>query len=78
MARLVERDKADRSFNLDFWEKVGAQRYFKTAWQMVLEVEAIKGGKPEHLKMNRSVQNIIRKKVNLKIHTFLGEVKLAN
>ena len=43
MARLVKASEQDRSFDLVFWKKVGAEGRFEAAWQMVSEVQAIKG-----------------------------------
>ena len=43
MARLVKAKDMDRSFDLLFWKRVGAEGRFAAAWQMVSEVNAIKG-----------------------------------
>lgn len=43
MARLVKAKDMDRSFDLLFWRQVGAEDRFAAAWQMVSEVNAIKG-----------------------------------
>ncbi len=61
MARLVERDKADRSFDLDFWQKVGAKGRFEAAWQMVIEVQAFRGKNVDQSRLQRSVQSIKRR-----------------
>jgi hypothetical protein len=42
MARLIKPSEMDRSFDLEFWRKVGAEGRFAAAWEMVLEVNAIK------------------------------------
>ena len=60
MSKLVSLNKMDRSFDLEFWDKVGVQGRFQALWQMVLEAEAIKGKNVPPLQ--RSVQNIKRRK----------------
>jgi len=60
MARMVRIDEADRSFDLTFWERVGADGRFAAAWQMVLEVDAIRGKDVSQPRLQRSVQNLER------------------
>jgi hypothetical protein len=58
MARLVKAKDMDRSFDLLFWERVGAEGRFAAAWQMVSEVNAIKGKDTGESRLQRSVQSI--------------------
>jgi hypothetical protein len=60
MARLIKATDLDRSFDLEFWEKVGAEGRFSAAWEMVLEVNAIRGKERNEPGLRRSVQNIQR------------------
>jgi len=60
MARLVKAKDMDRSFDLLFWERVGAEGRFAAAWQMVSEVNAIKGKDVGESRLQRSVQSIQR------------------
>jgi len=60
MARLIKATDMDRSFDLEFWEKVGAEGRFSAAWEMVLEVDAIRGKEKNEPRLRRSVQNIQR------------------
>jgi hypothetical protein len=60
MARLVRVSEADRDFDLLFWKKVGAEGKFAGAWQMVSEVNAIKGKDSGESRLQRSVQSIQR------------------
>jgi hypothetical protein len=60
MARLIRATEMDRSFDLEFWEKVGAEGRFSAAWEMVLEVNAIRGKERNEPRLRRSVQNIQR------------------
>ncbi len=61
MARLVRRDQQDRSFDLEFWEKVGAAGRFDAAWQMIKEVQLIRGQSGELPRMQKNVTRIIRR-----------------
>ncbi len=38
MSRLVSLQKADSSFDLAFWKKVGPQGKFEAAWDMVRDL----------------------------------------
>lgn len=62
MARKVSRDQMDRSFDLEFWDKVGVQGRFEALWQMVQEVHIIRGENVGESRLQRSVQNIKRRK----------------
>jgi hypothetical protein len=43
-----------------FWKRVGAEGRFAAAWQMVSEVNAIKGKEIGESRLQRSVQSIQR------------------
>ena len=59
MARMVRLKDADRSFDLEFWAKIGPQGRFSAAWDMVREyMILIKGKDAAQLRLQRSVQNI--------------------
>ncbi|KPK18303.1 MAG: hypothetical protein AMK69_24970 [Nitrospira bacterium SG8_3] len=60
MARLVKAKDKDRSFDLLFWKRVGAEGRFAAAWQMVSEVNAIKGKDIGESRLQRSVENVKR------------------
>ncbi len=62
MSKLVSLNEMDRSFDLEFWDKVGVNGRFEAMWQMVLEVQAMKGKNVEQFRLQRSVQNIKRRK----------------
>jgi hypothetical protein len=61
MSRLVHRDQQDRSFDLEFWEKVGAAGRFEAAWQMLKEVQLIRGQSGELPRMQRNVTRVLRR-----------------
>jgi hypothetical protein len=60
MARLIKAVEMDRSFDLAFWKKVGAEGRFSAAWEMVLEVNAIRGKERREPRLRRSVQSLKR------------------
>lgn len=41
MCRLVDRSKAKRDFDRQFWKKVGVLGRFVAAWQMVLQAGSV-------------------------------------
>lgn len=60
MARLIRSVDLDRSFDLLFWKEVGAEGRFEAAWQMVLELGAMRGMEIGESRLQRSVQGIQR------------------
>jgi hypothetical protein len=60
MARLIRAVEMDRAFDLEFWDRVGAEGRFSAAWEMVLEVNAIRGKERHEPRLRRSVQTIQR------------------
>lgn len=60
MARLVPLREADRSFDREFWRRVGAQGRFAAMWQMVVEAEKIRGGDERQLRLDRTVESLSR------------------
>jgi hypothetical protein len=60
MGRLIRAAELDRSFDLAFWKKVGAEGRFSAAWEMVMDVNAIRGKERNESRLRRSVQNIQR------------------
>lgn len=61
MSRLVRRDQQDRAFDFDFWQKIGAAGRFAAAWQMVREVNRIRGNNGEQPRLQRSVSVLKRR-----------------
>jgi len=56
LVRFGEGEKMDR----EFWRNVGAEGRFSAAWEMVGEVDAIRGQDGSQPRLQRSVQNIQR------------------
>lgn len=54
-ARLVPFGEADRSFDREFWRKVGPEGRFAAAWQMVVDAHLLRGKDASELRLQRSV-----------------------
>jgi hypothetical protein len=63
MTRILRNhEKDDGSFDLEFWQKVGAEERFAAAWEMVQEAAACQGqGGLEPLQ--RSVTRTVRSSI---------------
>lgn len=60
MARLVRLENDDGGFDQEFWSKVGDEGRFAAMWEMVEELNAIRGDDASQPRLRRSVQNIQR------------------
>jgi hypothetical protein len=45
---------ADRSYDIDFWQRAGAERRFEAAWELVVEAHVRRGGDRRELRFQRS------------------------
>lgn len=62
MSRVARREQhSDRSFDIEFWQKIGDVGRFAAAWQMIKEVQLIRGQKGELPRMQKNVTRIIRR-----------------
>ena len=61
MSRLIKRDKDDRSFDLEFWQRLTPTVRFKAAWEMVVNYELNQGKTHAELRLNRSVTYLKQK-----------------
>jgi len=60
IARLINIKDDDRSFDLEFWQQAGATARFAAAWQMVLDMQTIRGEDEYQSRLQRSVENVER------------------
>lgn len=63
-AKKVRKSSRDsKSFDREFWKKLGHEARFKAAWEMVSEVSLFRG-EPDasQQRLQRSIQNIKRRK----------------
>jgi len=58
--RLIHRRDNDRAFDLEFWQAAGAEARFAAAWQMVNEVQLIRGEHVTESRLQRSVEHLER------------------
>ena len=49
-------------FSKDFWKKIGTEGRFAAAWEMVVEADLFRGKNASQPRLQRSVQNIQRRK----------------
>jgi hypothetical protein len=62
MSRVVSREQhSERSFDIEFWQRVGDVGRAAAAWQMVREVQRIRGLSGELPRLQKSVTRIIRR-----------------
>ncbi len=61
MVRVLHSVKDDDgSFDLEFWERVGAEGRFAAAWEMVAESAALRGEHADQPRLQRSVVRVER------------------
>jgi len=49
----------DGSFDLDFWQRIGAEGIFAAAWEMIEESRAFRGEHGDEPRLQRSVLRVI-------------------
>ena len=60
MERKVQLDHMDRSFDVEYWQRLGPEAIFEAAWDMVVQAWKVKGRDPNELRLQRSVEAIQR------------------
>lgn len=60
MERKVQLDQMDRSFDVEYWQRLGPEAIFEAAWDMVVQAWKVKGRDPNELRLQRSVEAIQR------------------
>ncbi len=61
MSRLTTFNKCDKSFDVEFWSKLGVEKKFIAAWEMTREVNLIRGKNGTQSGFQRSF-SLIRKR----------------
>ncbi|MBC8115642.1 MAG: hypothetical protein H7062_14760 [Candidatus Saccharimonas sp.] len=54
--RFTRIEDADRSFDLAFWQSQSDAARFAAAWELVVTAHRWKGGSPNELRLQRSVE----------------------
>lgn len=52
----------DGSFDILFWQRVGAEGIFAATWDMVREVQLIRGLHANESRLQRSITRVIRRR----------------
>ncbi len=60
MSRLSKLEDADRSFDIEFWQRLGDEAIFAAAWEMVVFAHEFKGRDVSELTFQRSLKKIQR------------------
>ena len=61
MERLIRDGHDDGSFDRDFWRRLGHEARFAAAWDMVAEVDLIRGKDARESRLQRSVEHLQRR-----------------
>jgi len=62
MVRKVKTTDQDRSFDLEFWGRVGVQGKFAAAWEMVCDLAKWKPGYAKQQGLRRSIATLQRRR----------------
>lgn len=60
MSRLVKLKDADRSFDIEFWQRQGDAAIFAAAWEMVVFANKVKGRDASELTFQRTLKKLQR------------------
>jgi hypothetical protein len=60
MGRLTPLKDADRSFDIEFWQRLGDRAIFATAWEMVVFANEFKEEDASKLTFQRTIKKIQR------------------
>ncbi|MEZ5403791.1 MAG: hypothetical protein R2729_29195 [Bryobacteraceae bacterium] len=56
MERRGKLAELDRSFDIEYWQRLGSEAIFEEAWRMVEEAHRLQGRDPRELELQRSVE----------------------
>jgi hypothetical protein len=60
MERLTRLEDADRSFDIEFWQRLGDDAIFAAAWEMVVFAHKFKGRNVSELAFQRTLRKTQR------------------
>jgi len=60
MMRKGRMSEMDRSFDVEFWQRLGSRAIFDAAWELVEDAWKLKGRDPNELRLQRTVVRIQR------------------
>jgi hypothetical protein len=62
MERYGRLPDMDRSFDIEYWQRLGPAAIFEAAWQMTVDAHALQPGGPNELRLRRTVENLQRQR----------------
>jgi hypothetical protein len=60
MERYGRMADMDRSFDIEYWQRMGPAAIFEAAWQMVVEAHSRRPGQSDELRLRRTVESFQR------------------
>lgn len=60
MERKGRIEEMDRSFDIEFWQRLGDQAIFDAAWEMVVFANKFKGRDASELRFQRTIRKVKR------------------
>jgi hypothetical protein len=61
MERYGRLSEMNRSFDIEYWQRLGSEAIFDAAWQMVVDAYAQRHGNPDELRLQRTIENFQRR-----------------
>jgi hypothetical protein len=55
MSRLVRQEDAGRDFDVEFWQKLGDEKIFAAAWDLVVTAASMRGASDDQLRLQRPI-----------------------
>lgn len=60
MERYGRLKDMDRSFDIEYWQRLGPEAILEAAWQMVVDVHSRRPGGSDELRLRRTVEKFQR------------------
>ncbi len=60
MERKGRIEDLDRSFDIEYWQRLGPEAIFSAAWHMVVQAWEWKGRSADELRLQRTIERIER------------------
>jgi len=60
MERKGKLEDLDRSFDIQYWQRLGSAAIFSAAWEMVVQAWQLKGRSVSELRLQRTVERLQR------------------
>jgi hypothetical protein len=62
MERYGRLEEMDRSFDIEYWQRLGPTAIFEAAWQMVVDAHSQRAGGADELRLRRTVESFQRRR----------------